>query len=134
MMETGVVRKIDKDVVTVECSPTPSCEGCTICATGDGVRTLDARNRTGAVLREGDRVEIRVKTSAAVQASFLVLILPLALFVVAYFIVQRVSPASSEGARVVAGIGGLGAGFAANLLFRGKHRELPEVVAVRADP
>ena len=131
MMETGIVRKIEKDVVTVECSPTPSCEGCTVCSTGDGGRTLQARNRSGATLHEGDRVEVRVVVSAALQASFLVLILPLALFVLAYFVVQRAAPASGEALRVVAGIGGLGAGFGLNFLFRGRHRDLPEVVAVR---
>lgn len=133
MMETGVVRKIDKDIVTVECSPTPSCEGCTVCSNTDGTRTLEARNKSGSLLREGDRVEVRVQASTAVRASFLVLILPLAMFVAAYFVVQQVLPASGEAPRVLAGIGGLAAGFALNFLFRGRHRDLPEVVPIRAD-
>jgi positive regulator of sigma E activity len=74
---------------------------------------------------------VKVVASAALQASFLVLILPLALFVLAYFVVQRAAPLSSEALRVIAGIGGLGAGFGLNFLFRGRHRDLPEVVAVR---
>ena len=78
-------------------------------------------------------MEVRVRASAAVQASFLVLILPLALFVAAYFVVQRAAPAAGEPLRVVGGIGGLAAGFALNLVFRGRHRDLPEVVAVRAE-
>ena len=79
-----------------------------------------------------DVVEVEVKTSTAVQASFLVLILPLALFVLLYFIVQKAAPTSPEGVRVAVGIGGLGAGFGLNLLIRGKHRDLPEIVTVKA--
>lgn len=133
MMETGIVRKIERDIVTVECAATPACEGCTICASSEGGRTLEAINRSGEALREGDRVEVRVMASATVQASFLVLILPLALFVLGYFAMQKASPASSEALRVVAGLAGLGAGVGLNFLFRGRHRDLPEVVAVRAE-
>ena len=135
MMETGIVRKVEDDVVTVVCSTTPSCEGCTICASSaDGARTLQARNRIGAALREGDQVEIRVRASVAAQASFLVLILPLGLFVLGYFVLQALAPTSAEPLRVLAGLAGLGVGIGLNFLFRGKHRDLPEVVAVRANP
>jgi positive regulator of sigma E activity len=115
----------------VECSPTPKCEGCTACASTDGTRTMEAVNRSGSELKEGDLVEVRVATSVAVQASFLVLILPLAMFVLLYFLVQKAAPASPEGLRVAVGLGGLGAGFGLNLLIRGKHRELPEIVSVK---
>jgi positive regulator of sigma E activity len=93
---------------------------------------MEAVNRSGATVREGDVVEVVVSTSTAVRASFLVLLLPLALFLLLYFIVQKAAPTSPEGLRVAAGIGGLGAGFGLNLLLRGKHRELPEIVAVKS--
>jgi positive regulator of sigma E activity len=131
LTETGVVKKIAEGVVTVECSPTPACEGCSACSSSDGGRTMEAVNRSGATVREGDVVEVVVSTSTAVRASFLVLLLPLALFVLLYFIVQKAAPVAPEGLRVAAGIGGLGAGFGLNLLLRGKHRELPEIVAVK---
>lgn len=92
---------------------------------------MEAVNRSGSELKEGDLVEVRVATSVAVQASFLVLILPLAMFVLLYFLVQKAAPASPEGLRVAVGLGGLGAGFGLNLLIRGKHRELPEIVSVK---
>ena len=133
MTETGVVRKIANEVVTVECSPTPKCEGCTTCSSVDGSRTMEAVNRSGSELRTGDRVEVRVSASVTAQASFLVLILPLALFILFYFILQKAAPASSEALRVVFGLGGLLSGFGLNFLFRGKHRELPEIVAVKSD-
>jgi positive regulator of sigma E activity len=133
MMETGIVRKIEDDLVTVVCSATPSCEGCTACASGaDGARTLQARNRTGAPLQEGDEVAVRVSASVAAQASFLILVLPLGMFVLGYFLVQALAPASAEPLRVLGGLGGLGGGIGLNFLLRGKHRDLPEVVAVRA--
>lgn len=93
---------------------------------------MEAVNKSGSELKEGDLVEVRVATSVAVQASFLVLLLPLALFVLLYFLVQKAAPSSPEGLRVVVGLGGLGAGFGLNFLFRGRHRELPEIVAVKA--
>jgi positive regulator of sigma E activity len=103
-----------------------------VCATTEGHRTLEALNRSGSDLREGDRVEVRVSASAAVQASFLVLIVPLAMFVLFYFLVQRGIPSAGEGLRVLAGVGGLGAGFGVNFLVRGKHRDLPVIVAREA--
>lgn len=132
MTETGVVKTIVDGVVTVECSPTPACEGCAACSTSDGGRTMEAINRSGTDVRAGDVVEVEVSTSTAVRASFLVLLMPLALFVLLYFIVQKAAPTAPEGLRVAAGIGGLGAGFGLNLLFRGKHRELPEITAVKS--
>ena len=132
MTETGVVKKIASGVVTIECSPTPACEGCTACSSTDGTRTMEAVNRSGSELKEGDVVEVHVPVSTTVRASFLVLIMPLGLFVAVYALVKALAPASPEALRVLAGIGGLAAGFGVNFLIRGKHRELPEIVTVRS--
>ena len=83
MRETGIVISVSEDGERANvrvarkgaCAGCGSGEGCAVCGSGEGV-FADVINRAGA--REGDRVEIEMKTSIFITYTALVFLAPLA--------------------------------------------------------
>ena len=131
MTQTAVVRKVSDRLVEVECAANPDCHSCSGCAMGKDSRLMQVLNARGLELREGDVVELYLSPGRSVRASFFVLIFPLLLFVLFAYLAGRVLPGLHEALRMLVGVAGLAVGFALNLLFRGRTRDLPEVVALK---
>ena len=125
MTETGRVARITEGIVVVECNENPDCHSCTLCDKGDNGRSMQAIDRSGVSLSQGDLVEVYLPPAKVIKASFVVLIFPLILFMLFYYATSRFFPAVHEAVPVLSGFVGMAVGFALNVLFRSKTRDLP---------
>ena len=134
MIEQATVSEVRGQTIVLDCKRRGSCKSCGSAFCRTDTRSFEAANSRGLELSPGDVVDVYLAPGKTIAAGFMVLIVPLFLFVVAYLVVGRISPAASEGIRALFGLGGLGAGFGLSWLFsrtRGAA-ELPEIAAVRA--
>ncbi len=129
MTERGTVVRVTGERAGVRLGGV-ACASCGGCSGQQREHIVLAQNRTAGALREGDEVEITVPTGEAVLSGFLVLVLPLLLFVPFYFLPQVLGLTVREEIRVLCGIGGVAIGFLLNLLapWRKKAQALPEIV------
>ncbi len=125
MTETGRVARITSGIVVVECNENHDCHSCTQCDKGKNGRSMQAVDRSGVSLSEGDLVEVYLPPGKAIKASFIVLIFPLILFILFYYAVSRLLPEVHEAVPVLSGFVGIAVGFALNILFRNKTKDLP---------
>ena len=132
MKETAIVKKVEPERVIVECRANADCQGCSRCSVGKGSRIMEAVNRTGEPLHRGDIVEVYFAPSRAIRASFMVLILPLLLFIASYYATGAALPAAGDPLKVLFGFAGVAAGFGVNLLLGRARRDLPEIIARRS--
>ena len=130
MTETAVViEKQDeyfklKIIKGEECS---SCEGHSCKVEG---REFTAKNSKGFQLNRGDTVRVYLPPGKAIFASFMILIFPLVLFILLYFISGSLFAVQSEGVKALFGLIGLAGGFGLSLLLKYQNREenMPEIV------
>jgi positive regulator of sigma E activity len=118
MYECGVVQKITDKIVTIKCGTNSTCAACKspICSKKD--RIFEVRNTQGFDLAEGDEVEFLLPSGRTVFESFLVLILPLLLFIVFYYIGKGIFGADSEGKNILCGVLGIANGFLIALFYK----------------
>jgi len=118
MYECGVVQKITDKIVTIKCGTNSTCAACKspICSKKD--RIFEVRNTQGFALAEGDEVEFLLPSGRTVFESFLVLILPLLLFIVFYYIGKGIFGADSEGKNILCGVLGIANGFLIALFYK----------------
>jgi positive regulator of sigma E activity len=118
MYECGVVQKITDKIVTIKCGTNSTCAACKspICSKKD--RIFEVRNTQGFELAEGDEVEFLLPSGRTVFESFLVLILPLLLFIVFYYIGKGIFGADSEGKNILCGVLGIANGFLIALFYK----------------
>lgn len=136
MTGKGIVRDVTEDSVSVLYCGDGDCEGCHSCGHmfEKKEKILQAMNRTSRSLKPGDTVEVFLAPWKAVKAGFLVLILPLLLFLVFYYTGGKFLGIERENIQVLLGMGGIIVGFLINLLRKltAKHADLPEIVRVLA--
>ncbi|MBQ3319456.1 MAG: SoxR reducing system RseC family protein [Spirochaetia bacterium] len=118
MYECGVVQKISDRIVTIKCGTNSACAACKspICNKKD--RIFEVRNTQGFELAEGDEVEFLLPSGRTVFESFLVLILPLLLFIAFYYIGKGIFGAESEGKNIICGLIGIANGFLIALFYK----------------
>jgi positive regulator of sigma E activity len=128
MTERATVRRVSDREVTLEMGSLAACGGCSACGLFGPRRpqTLRAANNRGLDLQPGDIVEVGFSGGKAVRAGFLVLILPLILFLGAFAAVGSLG-VTSEPLKVLAGLLGLAAGLGLAFLRGRSHADLPEV-------
>lgn len=130
MKETATVMKIENERLTLGCIETESCASCGahgLCNVN--ARTFEAKNPQGLALKTGDKVEIYMPSGKTVGTAFLVLIVPLLLFILFFQLAGTLLGWESEGMRALAGIAGMASGFLISFLYsRGKHKkDLPVI-------
>ncbi len=133
MTETAIVSNIDGKTVTIDCSSKGTCKSCSssFCATDQ--RVFKASNSKGFDINVGDTVDVYLAPGKTIAAGFLVLIVPLILFMVGYSVSGRLFSATSEGIQALFGIIGLAAGFGLSFVYSKKKRasSMPEITRVR---
>ena len=133
MTETARVSNIDGRTVTIACAGKGTCKSCSssFCATDQ--RIFEASNTKGFNINVGDTVDVYLAPGKTVAAGFLVLIVPLILFMVGYSVSGRLFSATSEGIQALFGLVGLAAGFGLSFLYGKKKRasNMPEIIRVR---
>ncbi len=131
MIERATVQQVSPNEVKVELGSLAACGGCTACGAlaKTGPQILRAGNPHGLSLRPGDVVEVGFEPGKAVRAGFLVLIVPLFLFMAAYLAAGALG-VQGDPLKVLAGIGGLAAGLGIAWLRSRSGGNLPEIVRV----
>jgi len=131
MIETGTIKEIEGSRVVIGCGDTAGCKTCGgrgFCSVKE--RTYDAVNDRNLPLEVGDQVNIHLPSGQTVFAAFLVMIVPLLLFILFFVAAGRWFGVTSEALRALFGVAGLGAGFLLSFLYSRDRRKvrLPRVV------
>ena len=132
MTETGKIKSIHEDIVVIGCGDVAACKSCggsAFCSVKE--RTFEALNRQNIELKIGDQVSVLLPPGQTIFAAFLVMILPLLLFVFFFVAAGRLFPGLHEGVKVLAGLLGLGGGFLTSFLYSRATRKtrVPEVLS-----
>lgn len=128
MTEKARVLKVHDNTVSLQCIDGPHCDSCGSAFCNLKSRTIEASVATGLHVNVGDEVEVFVPPSRAIASGFLVLIVPLILFLTAYLSFSFVE---NEAAQVAAGFGGLVAGFLlVYIVGRRRSPQLPTITHV----
>ncbi len=130
MTERGIVHKIEGDIVYLSCSS--ACESCGgTCGRGKEDQIIEVKNPQNFSLKSGDQVDYFIPALKAVSAGFMVLIMPLILFILTYAACTLLLPAAPEAVKVGSGFLGVTLGFLLNFLLRRRRAQTyPEVVRV----
>ena len=132
MTEQAKIKAIHDDRVICGCSTSAcnSCGGNSFCNIKE--REIEARLPANIRASVGDTVEIFLPPGKTILAGFMVMILPLLLFALGFFLLGLGFPESGEGARVLGGLAGLFLGFGISWLYARltKARDIPLVTGI----
>ncbi|MBN1411228.1 MAG: SoxR reducing system RseC family protein [Spirochaetales bacterium] len=132
MTEEGVICKIDRNEVTIIIEK--ECEGgCHTCSQNKERRfNVVATNAKHLDLKVGNKVEIFVPPAKVIKTGFMVLILPLILFIALYVLTDLLLGIREELFKILSGLGGVALSFVGLFVMRKfKNREdLPEVLRI----
>ena len=105
-------------MVVIGCGDAGACKSCggsAFCSVKE--RTFKAANSNNLDLKEGDEVSVFLPPGQTVLAAFMVMILPLLLFILFFIIGGRIFPSLSEGIKVLFGLVGLAGGFLISFIY-----------------
>jgi sigma-E factor negative regulatory protein RseC len=132
LTERAIIREIHDDHVICGCSTSAckSCGGNSFC--NIKAREIEAKLPSNLRASVGDTVEIFLPPGKTILAGFMVMILPLLLFALGFFLLGLGLPESGEGVRVLGGLAGLTLGFAISWLYARltKTRDLPLITGI----
>ena len=132
MIEQARVNEVKGGIAVLGCKSSGSCKSCggALCSTSE--RVFEATNDCGLEIGPGDLVDVYLSPGKTIAAGFMVLIVPLLLFIAAFLVVDRLSPGASEGTKALYGLIGFGAGFTLSWLYSRTRRKnsLPKILRV----
>ena len=128
MIEKATVIRTEGDRVILACR-SQGCKTCSsmFCKPGNR-QEFEAVNPKGLDIHRSDEVEFYVQPGRAILAGFIVLVMPLIAFALAYFGAGLLAPEPSEQVRVLSGLGGLLLGFGAAYMAGKRDNRYPVVV------
>jgi len=136
MTETGTIKAIDGSRILIGCGDTEGCKTCGgsgFCSVKE--RTFEAENNKELPLQVGDSVNIFLPTGQTVFAAFLVMIVPLLLFILFFFLYGKLWGTEKEGFQVLFGLIGLGGGFLMSYLYsRNRKKGRLPVITGKSGP
>ena len=117
MKEISTVMAVSGHTATLGCTS----EGCSSCAGNSfcnvKAQTYEAKIPKGLKLVPGEVVEVYLPPGKTILSGFMVLIVPLIMFLVGFVVTGFVMPESTEGVRAIGGFAGLIIGFGIGYLF-----------------
>lgn len=129
MYESGVVQSVSGKIVQVKCGTPSSCHSCKspLCSRKD--RIIPTRNSNNFPLEPGDEVEFYIAPGKTIFESFIVLMLPLFLFILFFVAGEFVFHLDTEFKKVLCGIIGIGNGFLIALFYSRmrKNKDIPVI-------
>ena len=133
MTETAIVSEINGKIVTIGCSRKGACKSCSSSFCASDQHMFEASNSRDLDIQIGDTVDVYLAPGKTVAAGFLVLIVPLILFIVGYSVGGRLFASSSEAIQALFGLAGFGTGFGLSFLYSRKKKatSMPEIMRVR---
>ena len=132
MTENGVVCEV-KDNQRVSVIIEATCgENCLHCTKSNKREIVQALNKSGTPLYQGDRVEIYISPGKAILTGFLIFIVPLVLFIVFYMAGKTIFNTGDSLVSFLFGVAGVAAGFLFNIGVgrRRKESDYPEIIRV----
>ena len=153
MTEQGIVKKVEGDLAWISGDDCAGCDHGAHCGScgpsapasenhstgGHGElslfgtrreRSFRARNTQAFALAPGDRVEYFIAPGKAIKAGFFVLMVPILVFFLFYFLSGVIWTGAGETAKVLAGVGGIILGFLMNFVWKKRIREFPEITKI----
>ena len=132
MTETTKVLEVSSDEVVVGCI-TSSCENCSgnsFCNVKE--KTFTAANPKNLDIHKGDTVDVYLPPGKTIISGFMILMLPLALFLGGLIGTRWLVPDSGEGFQALGGFIGMAVGFLIGYLFgqAKKHKYQPIITSV----
>ncbi len=129
MRESAKVIDIQDHIVVLSCIDQEQCKSCSNSFCGHKDRSFQAFNKKDIQLQKGDIVNVEIPTKSTIIVSFKILILPLIMFILFYFIALKLLRIPGEPLQGAFGLLGLGLAFLFNLLTkkRGLNADLPQI-------
>jgi positive regulator of sigma E activity len=130
MTEKGRVVHIDDKTVTLKFLTHEGCDSCGSSFCNVEERAFTAHNNNDIPIEIGDIVKVLLPTGKTIGASFMLLLLPLLLFILFYRIGEIVLDNPGEGLTILFATIGLGVGFGITFLIRWvrRERDYPEII------
>ncbi len=119
MYERGTVTAVENNIISVTCGKPEHCKSCAAASLFCNVKTKEfkALNSNNLDIKTGDDVEIYVSPSKTIGYSFSILIFPLIMFFIGYYLIAKLTNTLSDGVKIIGGFAGLAAGFAIAFLY-----------------
>ncbi len=132
MKETATVLKIQKNDVLLRFHEQESCHSCKSIFCKANERTFTAENPENLKLETGDVVGVYMKPGQTIGATFLLLIFPLLLFILLYFLAGKAFHIQTEIVRIGMGFSGIGLGFLISYIFSKNRvqKNMPRIVDI----
>ena len=119
MYERGTVIAVDKNIITVTCGKSEHCKTCPASKMFCNIKKKEfkALNTNDLDIKTGDRVEIYISPAKTIVYSFSILIFPLIMFIVGFYLTASLVNTLSDGIKILGGFVGLASGFAIACLY-----------------
>ncbi len=111
MKEIGRIQKIEGDRIIIKGGELAACISCSNNECKGNGNLYIAKNSLHLPLKEGQTVEVENKTSTSFIQGIEVLLPPVLLFILGYFLTSKIVPDSSDDVRVGIGVAALFLGF-----------------------
>lgn len=130
MTEIATVKTVEGDEVTVVCKTEESCAGCSGLFCSADAHAIHAVKDSGLEVKTGDLVDLYIPPGKTMFQGFIVLVMPLILFITAFVIGGRIITDATEGIQVLFGLVGLAIGFGASFLYgkSTKKNSMPKIL------
>ena len=133
MTAKAIVQTINNDTVMLRCPTGEACGACaghSICKVKE--REFPALNPNGFELSPGDCVDYEIPQGKTIFASFLLLVLPLLLFIGFYLLTGLIFKGAGEGPKALSGGFGLVLGFVISFIY-GKLRPSLPIISSKSE-
>lgn len=118
MTEIAKVKTLQGNRVVLACGDAAGCKTCAgkgFCSVQE--RTYEALVDEGVAVELGDTVEVHLPSGQTVFSAFLVMIVPLLLFMAGFMASRRLLGLEGEGIPTLFGLAGLGLGFLLSFIY-----------------
>ena len=134
MKETATILKIQKNNILLRFHEQEACKSCSSMFCKANERTFTAEKPEDIQLGEGDIVTVYLEPAQTIWSSFLVLIFPLILFILFFFLSQRVLGIEKEIVSIGIGVIGIAAGFLLSFFLSRKKSQnsMPRIIGKQA--
>ena len=129
MYEPGKIIKINNKTVTIKCGKPEECKSCSSSFCNVKDRKFKALNSKNLDLKVDDDVEVYIAPGKTILSSFIVLIFPLIMFVLGYYLSGLFFNFQTDALRAAGGAAGLFIGFILSFIYNmlRKNQSLPVI-------
>ena len=129
MYEPGKIIKINNKTATIKCGKPEACKSCSSSFCNVKDRKFKALNSKNLDIQIDDEVEVYIAPGKTILSSFIVLIFPLIMFVLGYFLSGMLFNFQTDALKAAGGAAGLFIGFIISFIYNmlRKSQSLPVI-------